>query len=297
MNIGLIGYGAFGAVHARVLEELGVLRLIVDSEVERLDAAAERHPDVQRYYEVEDALDEDCEVFVVAVPISAHSEVVERLLKADRHVLCEKPLSPEVHHLRDLQFLADERGLVLQEGLTFLHDPGIHALAFHTRRLGAVGYVRLEWSSPKTGDLGIGALRDTGPHPVSILRLLIGPRPVKHANRLSAYSGDAEMVSDVGLSFMGGATASLHVSWLGPEKRRRIEVHCERGWVTWDGDHVIVNGEPVYFMKREPLKEQALSFIESVSNIKPHGVPLCWPTPEMSLVVAQTIDNAFYGRD
>ncbi len=64
----------------------------------------------------------------IASPIASHGEYIRRLLEAGIHILCEKPMVLGEREARDLFALADERGLVLMEGIKTAYCPGFRAL-------------------------------------------------------------------------------------------------------------------------------------------------------------------------
>jgi predicted dehydrogenase len=59
----------------------------------------------------------DIDAVYVATPHSAHADVVRAALLAGKHVVCEKPLTPNLAQAEPLVALAHERGLLLMEAL------------------------------------------------------------------------------------------------------------------------------------------------------------------------------------
>ncbi len=137
---------------------------------------------------------EDPEVDAVSVVVanSLHREVVEGLLAAGKHVLCEKPLAPSVEDAEAMVAAAEraaaEHGSVSGVGFTFRRSPAIGAV----QRLvadGSIGALRhvdgRYWCdyavSPEApmswryqGGPGSGALADIGSHLVDLAEFLGG---------------------------------------------------------------------------------------------------------------------------
>ena len=64
----------------------------------------------------------------VVVANSLHREIVEGLLAAGKHVLCEKPLSDTLDDARAMVAAANSASTVARIGLTFLRNPAIAAI-------------------------------------------------------------------------------------------------------------------------------------------------------------------------
>ena len=70
----------------------------------------------------------DIDVVSVAVANSMHREVVEALLGAGKHVLCEKPLAPSVEDAKAMVAAAEAATTHAGIGFTFRRAPGINAI-------------------------------------------------------------------------------------------------------------------------------------------------------------------------
>jgi predicted dehydrogenase len=98
LGVGIVGYGPLGGMGYH--HGLGVTRTdglelvaVVDPNVERRKAAETDFPGVRAYASVSDLVnDEDVEVALVATPPAHHVTLTLALLRAGKHVACEKPL-------------------------------------------------------------------------------------------------------------------------------------------------------------------------------------------------------------
>lgn len=135
---------------------------------------------------------DDVDVVSVVVANHLHREVVEELLAAGKHVLCEKPLSDSLEDARGMASAADhaaERGVLGRIGFTYLRAPGLAAIAelVADGTLGRVLHVSGRYwtdygASPDvpiswrfTGAPGTGALADVGSHLTYVAEFLAGP--------------------------------------------------------------------------------------------------------------------------
>jgi predicted dehydrogenase len=131
----------------------------------------------------------DVDVVSVAVANSLHREVVEGLLAAGKHVLCEKPLAPTVADAEAMVAAAAGSDRVAAIGLTFRRSPAINAIRAEVRD-GALGPVQhftgrywCDYGTDPDGPIswryrggpGSGALADIGSHLVDLGEFFCGP--------------------------------------------------------------------------------------------------------------------------
>ncbi|OII69426.1 Gfo/Idh/MocA family protein [Streptomyces sp. CC77] len=128
---------------------------------------------------------DDVQAVYVPLPAALHARWTEAALRADRHVLAEKPLTTDAGRTARLLALARTRGLVLRENVMFVHHHQHRAV----ERLvagGAIGEPRSfhgAFTIPARPDgdirydpeLGGGALADVGIYPLRAALHLLGP--------------------------------------------------------------------------------------------------------------------------
>ena len=106
----------------------------------------------------------------VATPPRTHHALARRALLAGKHVLVEKPLATNAKDAEELVPLAEERGLTLMPGHTFLYSPPVNKIQ-RLIEAGDLGDIYFVTSSRM--NLGIyqpdGVVSDLAPHDLSIL--------------------------------------------------------------------------------------------------------------------------------
>lgn len=121
---------------------------------------------------------DDIDVVSVVVANSLHREIVEGLLSAGKHVLCEKPLSDNLGDARAMVAAATNASALARIGFTFRRQPGIAYIRDLVRSgvLGRVSHVSARYwcdygcdphapiSWRYKGAAGSGALADVGSH-------------------------------------------------------------------------------------------------------------------------------------
>jgi predicted dehydrogenase len=101
--------------------------------------------------------------------------------------------------------------------------------------LGAIHYVDSARLNLGLFQRDINVLWDLAPHDLSILLYLLGRRPlaVSARGRCCVREGVHD-VAYLEVIFEGGLTAVLHLSWLDPDKVRRMTVVGDRGMAVYD---------------------------------------------------------------
>lgn len=82
------------------------------------------------------------EVVSIATPNFTHYEITKACLEAGLHVICEKPLFFSVAECREIEKLADEKGLIVGVTYGFTGHPLVHQMAAMVRK-GLLGDIRI----------------------------------------------------------------------------------------------------------------------------------------------------------
>jgi len=245
--VGVVGLGYWGPNIIRNLFELPGVRVkyACDSRPETFSRVTSRYPSVTATARFQDLLDDD-EVGAVAIatPVSSHFTLASAALAAHKHVFVEKPIAGSAAEGITLARLAEERGLVLMPGHTFLYSPPVNLI----RELIASGELGEIYSiSTSRVNLGlhqpdVSVVWDLGPHDFSILRYWLENTPT-HVSALirSCILPGVPDVAFIMLEFGSGTIAHVELSWLSPSKLRRTTIIGSQKMVVYDDTSV----EPV----------------------------------------------------
>jgi predicted dehydrogenase len=239
IGVAVVGCGYWGPNLARNVAEQPELRLhaLCDRDPAQLQALAQRHPQARALDELDDALCDDAvEAVIVATPPQTHYPLVQRALQAGKHVLVEKPLATTLAHAHELANLADDSGLVLMPGHTFIYSPAVNAVRDLVQS-GVVGDIHFITSSRM--NLGKyqsdGVVCDLAPHDLSILMYWLDEPVVEvAASGSSVFAQGVPETAFLTLTFAGGTTANVQLSWLAPRKVRQMIVVGSKRMVQYD---------------------------------------------------------------
>ena len=225
----MVGYGYWGPNIARNLAERPefALESLCELDPGRGAAFTERHPGIRVEQQLEAELSNpDIEAVAIATPPRTHYSLVKAALEAGKHVLVEKPLATTAGEAAELIEVAEERGLTLMPGHTFLYSPPVNKVRELIQE-GVMGDIYFVTSSRM--NLGIyqsdGVVCDLAPHDLSILLYWMDEPVVQvTATGLSVFQAGVPETAFLTLTFAGGTAANIQISWLAPRKVRQMVV-------------------------------------------------------------------------
>jgi len=302
LRAAVIGCGAMGRNHLRVLSELPGVSLVAAA-----DADGERLPEVARRYGIEtyaghqELLERVRPDFaVVAVPTLEHYAVVVDTLRAAVHTLVEKPIAANVAEGAALAATARAAGLLLAVGHVEHFNPAVTEL--HRRladgELGRVFQAQVRRLGPFPARVrDVGVVLDLATHDLDILRYLVGAEVVRvyAETEQRIHTAHEDLLSGL-LRFSNGVVASLDINWLTPTKVRQLSLTGERGMFVVDylqqdlsfhaNDYVsggwealqrvsgVTEGSMTRFKldKREPLRVELEQFARAVAALPEQGL-------------------------
>ena len=240
MKVALVGLGYWGA---KLLRNLAVVVdpenvVGVDRRGDRREEARVLYPAARFASTIEEALvDDEVGGVIVATPVESHARLAAQALTAGRHVLVEKPLAPSIRDSRLLCELADDRGLTLMVGHTFLFSPRVQRVAesIHSGKIGRVHYATSSRLNLGLHRRDANVIWDLAPHDFSIAFHLLREFPVSAQTAARSLARDGlPDVAFVNLEFPSGALAAVAVSWVAPRKVRSTVVVGEKGMIVYD---------------------------------------------------------------
>ena len=239
-TIGMLGAGRWGSNWIRTLAALPgtQLRWVCDVFPASLDKVRQQYPHVNTTTRVEDLFsDATLDGIVIATSAPTHFDVARKALTAGKHVMVEKPMTLTTRDAVELTELAHQLHRVLMVG----HLLEYHPIIRHIRSLidsGELGEVRYLYQQR----LNLGTIRadenawwSLAPHDISVANRLLGAAPlsVQCRGQCIVHPNVADVVY-AALEYPGGRLAHVHVSWLDPQKSRKLVVVGSKKMVVFD---------------------------------------------------------------
>lgn len=273
LKVGVVGTGAMGRHHVRLLAALPEAELVGLYDLRPEVAArlaAEHHT---RSLGSLEELTERVEAVVLAVPTYAHAQIGCQLLAAGVHLLVEKPLAASLEEADRLLAAAESAGRVLAVGHVEFYNPAVQALL-------AVGeaprYVEIQRLSPFTPrSLDVDVILDLMIHDLQLLHEL-DPSPIKEvrATGIDVLTQRIDIAS-VRLELASGVVANVNTSRVSAEAVRKLRVYLATRYLSVDyrkqeikgfglrkeGEHRLIMPEQLTVHRCEPLRAELEAFL------------------------------------
>lgn len=220
LRVGVIGTGAMGRNHVRVLASLPGAELVGIHDVlaSAAEAAAREHG-ARVFARLPDLLGE-IEAAVLATPTTLHAEMGCQLLGRGLHVLVEKPLAGSLEEADRLAAQAAAAGRVLAVGHVEFFNPAVQALLGLGIPPGFVEVQRLAVFTPRSLDVDV--VLDLMIHDLQILHAL-DPAPVREvrATGIAVLSPRVD-IANARVELASGCVANLTASRVSAERVRKL---------------------------------------------------------------------------
>jgi predicted dehydrogenase len=234
-RLGLIGLGAMGRNHLRVLSEIDGAELVAVCDLDAdIAAAVARTYSVPAYVSWDEMLErEKLDATIVAVPTGFHLSAGLAALERGLHVFVEKPIAANLEEGRELVALAARRKLVLAVGHIERFNPAVREL--HRRvnagELGRLFQVQARRLGPFPARIrDVGVVIDLATHDLDVMDHLVQSEVQRlYAETEQRIHTDHEDILNALLKFESGVLGVLQVNWLTPTKIRELSVLGERG--------------------------------------------------------------------
>jgi len=189
LGVAVVGAGVVGRMRAAAAARHPRLRLVAVADLDESRArAAVAGTSAEAMVDPRRVLDRnDVDAVIVATPGHEHEPVAVDALKSGRHVLCEKPLAPDLQACRRIVAAAAAAKRTLAVGFNHRYYPCVKRLkdAIDGGAIGTVDHVRALAGHPGLHEFraewmyrrpmsGGGAMMDVGIHMTDLVRFAVG---------------------------------------------------------------------------------------------------------------------------
>src|SRR5262245_34025147 len=276
LRIGVVGAGALGFHHTRILRDVRGAQLVGfhDASRERAEKVS-AELGVKAFDTLEGLLDK-VQAVSVAVPTPAHFAVAAPALERGLHVLVEKPIAATLDEADALLAIAKRTGAVIQTG---------HIERFNRAVRGALPYVepprfiasdRLAPFNPRWSYVAV--VLDLMIHDIDLVRTFVGGGVASVSAVGVPVLTPFVDIANARLSFDSGAVANITASRVSRERMRKLRIFQQSGYLSLD----LGSGEGEFFRLRGDVDVAALAtapialeqFVERIPLRADEGEPL-----------------------
>lgn len=252
VRIGVIGVGALGHHHARILRGVNGAKMVGFYEANQERAAKVTADLGLKSFASEAQLLSEVDAVTIVVPTPAHFAVASKALEAGKHVLVEKPIATTLAEADGMLEIAKRKGVLIQTG---------HVERFNRAIRGALQFVdqprfiesdRLAPFNPRGSDVAV--VLDLMIHDIDLVQTLVGA-PVKDvaATGVPVLTPFVD-IANARLTFASGAVANITASRVSRERMRKVRVFQPTGYLSLD----LATGSGEFYHLRKGLDLAAL---------------------------------------
>lgn len=261
LNFAIIGCGVIAPYHSRALEKVEGAQLVAvcDVELEKAKKFADQfHVDASRVYTDYHELlaQKDIDAVCVCVPSGLHGQISMDALKADKHVICEKPMEITKEKLdavceaykasgKKFACVFQRRTQPIPSKVKAALDSGVFgkplmASAYLKYNRTAEYYKSAGWRATWEMDGG-GSLMNQGVHGVDLISWFMGGiDKIYGIARTQLHDIPVEDAAVCTVKYKNGAIGVIESSTcVYPAQDTRFEIHCENGTIIFDDKGLI----------------------------------------------------------
>ncbi|MEO8578928.1 MAG: Gfo/Idh/MocA family oxidoreductase [Gemmatimonadales bacterium] len=272
-RVGVVGAGSLGFHHIRILRDLPGIQFsgFAEAKPERRtevekELRVKSHPTLESLLEASDAV-------VIVVPTSAHFAIASAAIGQGKHVFIEKPITTTLEEADSLLDLAKKKGTMVQVGHIERFNRAVRAALPHVKKPRFIDSERLAPFSPRGSDVAV--VLDLMIHDIDLLLTLVG----SGAKDISAVGVPVLTpmldIANARVTFTSGAVANITSSRISREKKRKIRIFQQSGYLSLD----LAAGTGEFFRLRSDIDPRSapadmMALVDRVKLEAPDGEPL-----------------------
>lgn len=240
IKVGVVGCGYWGPNLIRNFRSLPdcSLKVMCDLNQDRLRHLRALYPEVEGSTDFNHMLNgAGLDAIAIATAVRFHYPMAKASLLAGKHTFIEKPMAASAKECEELVEIAEEKGLVLMVGHTFLYSPAVRKIKelVEWGDLGEIRYICARRLNLGLFQKDINVAWDLAPHDISIILHIMEENPLSVNCRGSAHvTPGIEDVTSMCLTFGENRSALIHSSWLDPRKTREMTIVGSKRMIVYD---------------------------------------------------------------
>jgi predicted dehydrogenase len=279
VRIGVIGVGALGFHHARLLRDIPNATFVGIHDANAARAASVAAELGIRAFDSVPGLLAEVDAATIVVPTPAHHAVARSALERGIHLLIEKPIATTLDEADDLLAVAKANGALVQTGHVERFNRAIRAALPFVDQPRFIESDRLAPFNPRGSDVAV--VLDLMIHDIDLVHTLVGASVTDvHAVGVPVLTPSVD-IANARLTFATGAVANITASRVSRERMRKIRIFQPSGYLSLDlaagtGEMYRMRGDidPAEFVRAAQGAQALETFVERVVLEAPEGEPL-----------------------
>ncbi len=232
LNVGVIGVGHLGNLHAKMYSQIETANLIGVFDTDKLKAQKAAEEYGTKAFPSVDELIAAVNAVSIVTSTTAHFEVAMNALERGVHTFIEKPITETIEQARSLVDLAESKNLKTQVGHIERFNPAILALESYNIRPLFIESHRLAQFNPRGSDVAV--VLDLMIHDIDlILSLVKSPVERIDANGVAVVSDSAD-IANARIQFKNGCVANVTASRISQQKMRKMRLFQQDAYISID---------------------------------------------------------------
>jgi predicted dehydrogenase len=240
ISVGIVGCGYWGPNLLRNFRSLPECsaNVVCDLDIARLNHLRNVYPGLELCSNFEEmVVRPDIQALVIATSAKAHYSMARESLRAGKHTFIEKPMATSAEECDELIALAQERGLTLMVGHTFLYSAPVRRMKqiIDSGDIGEIRYISARRLNLGLFQRHINVAWDLAPHDISVILYVTGRLPQSvNCQGNSHVTKGIEDVTNLCMNFDNGVFANVQSSWLDPRKVREMTIVGSKRMIVYD---------------------------------------------------------------
>jgi UDP-N-acetylglucosamine 3-dehydrogenase len=276
LKLAVIGTGGWGKNHVRVLNDLGVLHAVCDSDENRLQPISKKYK-INCYSSLDDLLEKEhgLDACLVCTPTKTHFSIAQKIIKRKINIFVEKPLSFSSVECEELTKLSKQYKVILTTGYIERFNPAVQDLKHIIEENTHGELLMMEFHRENRMPLHIkdvGIIYDTSVHDIDTALFIFDSRPTVVFARSGKKFHSSEDFATIMLGFQNQKVAIIASNWITPKKVRRFSAVCSEGIIAGDfiTQEIKIDDENKTLIPRrtfeEPLTLELKNFLQALSG-------------------------------
>jgi predicted dehydrogenase len=232
LNVGVIGVGHLGSLHAKMYSQLVNANLVGLFDVDTVKARKIGAELGTKAFPTIDELVAAVDAVSIVTTTMAHHDAAAKALESGVHTFIEKPITETIEQAKSLVALAETKHLKIQVGHIERFNPAILALETYNLKPLFIESHRLAQFNPRGSDVAV--VLDLMIHDIDlILSLVKSPVARIDANGVAVVSDSAD-IANARIQFQNGCVANVTASRISQQKMRKMRLFQQDAYISID---------------------------------------------------------------